>query len=138
MSNFYSRLFFYALILSVVACDLSEGENNRYKDEDFVIFKNIDKHVDVVLDKEGSVYIRSIASEQCGRGKYYYNGTLVIAETSSSSTGQVEVSLSSRVDLNSLKLVKIIERYYGLEDIKYTYDIYLTMCDSTMVVELKK
>ena len=124
-------------MLSLVACSLLERENNRYKDKDFVVVKNIDKFVDVVLDKERSAYFRSTISEQCGRGKYYYNGTVFIERPSSSSTDQVEVSLSSRVDLNSIKLVRIKERYYKLEDIKYIYNLYLTMCDSHVLVELK-
>jgi len=135
LSDILSKLFFYVLIFLVVSCDSWEREKNRYKDKEFVIVKNIDKFVDIVLDKEGSVYIRSSISEQCGLGKYFYNSTLVLG--GSSSKDIVEVSLSSRVDLNSLKLAKVNERYYKFEDIKYTYSLYLTMCESHMVVDLK-
>jgi len=111
------------------------GDKNRNKDNGFVVVKNIDKFVDVVLDKEGGVYVRSKVSDQCERGKYYYNSSVVLGDTLTKDI--VEVSLRSRIDVNSLKLVKINERFYRLEDIKYIYDLGLTMCESHMVVDLK-
>ena len=141
MSNVYFRLFFYAFVLSVISCNLSERENNRFKDEDFVVFKNFDKFVDIVLDKERNVYIRSTVSEQCGRGKYYYNGSVVLGDTLHKRLDEyedlLEVPLSSMVDLDSLKLVKLKERYYTFEDTKYVYDMHIMMCESNIVVDIK-